>query len=48
MNIETKFMGLNIKSPIVVGSCGLTSNVETLKKIEKAGAGAPAKSAAEK
>lgn len=40
MNIETKFMGLNIKSPIVVGSCGLTSNVETLKKIEKAGAGA--------
>ncbi len=40
MNIETKFMGLNIKSPIVVGSCGLTSNVDTLKKIEQAGAGA--------
>ena len=40
MNIETKFMGLNIKSPIIVGSCGLTSDVETLKKIEKAGAGA--------
>ena len=40
MNIETKFMGLNIKSPIVVGSCGLTTNIETLKKIEQAGAGA--------
>jgi dihydroorotate dehydrogenase (fumarate) len=40
MNIETKFMGLNIKSPIVVGSCGLTSNIDTLKKIEQAGAGA--------
>lgn len=33
-------MGFNIKSPIVVGSCGLTSNIETLKKIEQAGAGA--------
>ncbi|MBR5253541.1 MAG: dihydroorotate dehydrogenase-like protein [Bacteroidales bacterium] len=40
MNIETKFMGLDIKSPIIVGSCGLTSDVETLKRIEKAGAGA--------
>ncbi|MDD2487951.1 MAG: dihydroorotate dehydrogenase-like protein [Bacteroidales bacterium] len=40
MGISTKFMGFNIKSPIVVGSCGLTSNIETLKKIEQAGAGA--------
>ncbi len=40
MGISTKFMGYNIKSPIVVGSCGLTSNIETLKKIEQAGAGA--------
>lgn len=40
MGISTKFMGFNIKSPIVVGSCGLTSKIETLKKIEQAGAGA--------
>jgi len=33
-------MGFNIKSPIVVGSCGLTSNIATLKKIEQSGAGA--------
>ena len=40
MNTTTNFMGLKIKSPIIVGSCGLTSDLETLKKIEKAGAGA--------
>ena len=40
MNTTTNFMGLEIKSPIIVGSCGLTSDLETLKKIEKAGAGA--------
>lgn len=40
MDISTKFMGFKIKSPIVVGSSGLTSNVETLKKIEASGAGA--------
>jgi dihydroorotate dehydrogenase (fumarate) len=33
-------MGLEISSPIIVGSCGLTSDIETIKKIEKAGAGA--------
>lgn len=40
MNTTTDFMGLKIKSPIIVGSCGLTSDLETLKKIENAGAGA--------
>lgn len=40
MNTTTNFMGLEIKSPIIVGSCGLTSDLETLKKIEKTGAGA--------
>lgn len=40
MDISTNFMGFTIKSPIVVGSCGLTSNIETLKKIEASGAGA--------
>jgi dihydroorotate dehydrogenase (fumarate) len=40
MNTTTNFMDLKIKSPIIVGSCGLTSDIETLKKIEQAGAGA--------
>lgn len=40
MNITTKFMGFDIKSPIIVGSCDLTSNIENLLKIEQAGAGA--------
>lgn len=40
MNTTTDFMGVKIKSPIIVGSCGLTSKIETLKQIEQAGAGA--------
>ena len=40
MDTTTNFMGLKIKSPVVVGSCGLTSDLDTLKKIEQAGAGA--------
>ena len=40
MSISSKFMGFDIKSPIVIGSCGLTANVENLKKMEAAGAGA--------
>lgn len=40
MNISTKFMGLDIKSPIIVGSCDFTSNINGLKKLEEAGAGA--------
>ncbi|MDD2575986.1 MAG: dihydroorotate dehydrogenase-like protein [Bacteroidales bacterium] len=40
MSISTKFMGFDIKSPIVIGSCGLTANIENLKKMEAAGAGA--------
>ena len=40
MDTTTNFMGLKIKSPVVVGSCGLTSDLDILKKIEQAGAGA--------
>src|SRR5574344_682475 len=40
MNIKTKFMGFDINSPIIVGSCGLTAKIDDLKKIETAGAGA--------
>ncbi len=40
MNTVANFMGMKIKSPIIVGSCGLTSDIESLKQIEQAGAGA--------
>ena len=40
MDISTSYMGLKLKSPIIVGSCSLTENVENSIKYEKAGAGA--------
>ncbi len=40
MNTQTKYLGLDLKSPIIVGSCGLTADVRKLMEMEKAGAGA--------
>lgn len=40
MNTNTKYLGLDIASPIIAGSCGLTNDVENLKRLEAAGAGA--------
>lgn len=40
MNTQTKYLGLDLKSPIIVGSCGLTADVHKLVEMEKAGAGA--------
>ncbi len=37
---ETRYAGLNLTSPIIVGSSGLTNSVEKNKELEKAGAGA--------
>jgi dihydroorotate dehydrogenase (fumarate) len=39
-NLKTRFMGLELKSPIIVGASNLVTNPENLLKIEKAGAGA--------
>jgi len=39
-NLNTTFIGIPISSPIVVGSCGLSSTVEGIEKLAKAGAGA--------
>ncbi|MGI6394334.1 MAG: dihydroorotate dehydrogenase-like protein [bacterium] len=39
-DIKTKYLGLELSSPVIVGSSGLTSSLENLKKIEAAGAGA--------
>ena len=40
MNTETKYLGLELQSPIIVGSCGLTSDVDKMMQMEQAGAGA--------
>ena len=39
-NLTTKYLGLELKSPIIAGSCGFTNSLENLIQIEKAGAGA--------
>ena len=40
MDLSVSYLGLKLKSPIVVGSSSLTNSIENLKKIEKSGAGA--------
>ena len=39
-NLSTKYMGLNLKNPIIVGSSGLTNNLANLIEMEKNGAAA--------
>ena len=38
MDTKTKYLGLEIESPVVVGSCGLTNDIDNLVKMEQAGA----------
>ncbi len=40
MELYTKYMTLDLKSPLIAGSCSLTDSLENLKAIEAAGAGA--------
>lgn len=40
IDTSVKYLGITLKNPIVVGSCGLTSTIESLKKLESSGAGA--------
>lgn len=40
MCVNTTYLGLDLKSPVVVGSCGLTDSVDNLLKMEQNGAGA--------
>ncbi|MDR2915490.1 MAG: dihydroorotate dehydrogenase-like protein [Tannerella sp.] len=37
---ETKYAGLTLKNPLIIGSSGLTNNAKNNKKLEDAGAGA--------
>lgn len=39
-NLKTKFAGLELKSPVIAGSCGLTSEIKKLQELEVAGVGA--------
>lgn len=39
-DLRTKYMGLSLKNPIIVGSSGLTNTVDKIKEIESLGAGA--------
>jgi dihydroorotate dehydrogenase subfamily 1 len=40
VNLETTFVGLRLKSPIIVSSAGITETVERMKKCQENGAGA--------
>lgn len=39
-DLSTKYLGLDLKNPIIVGSSGLTDSVDSIKKLEQNGAGA--------
>jgi dihydroorotate dehydrogenase (fumarate) len=39
-NLTTRFFGLELKTPVIIGSSGLTSSVEKIKSFEENGAGA--------
>ncbi len=39
-NLETSYLGLQLKNPLVAASSGITGSVEKIKKLEQAGIGA--------
>lgn len=39
-NLTTKYLGLELKNPIIAGSCGLTGSLEKIKELAGAGVGA--------
>jgi dihydroorotate dehydrogenase (fumarate) len=39
-NLETNYMGLKLKNPIIIASSGLSNSIEKIVTLEKAGAGA--------
>ena len=40
MSTKTNFAGLELRNPIIIGSCGLTAQAASNKAFEQAGAGA--------
>jgi len=39
-DLSTKYLGLDLKNPLIVGSCGFTNSVDKIKELEEKGAGA--------
>jgi dihydroorotate dehydrogenase (fumarate) len=39
-NLKSHFMGLELKNPVIVGACNLSTNLDNLRKMEEAGAAA--------
>jgi len=39
-DLRTRYMGLELANPVIVGSCGLTASVDTIRQCEDSGAGA--------
>jgi dihydroorotate dehydrogenase (fumarate) len=39
-NLETRYLGLTLKNPLIAGASDLTADLDTIKRIEEAGAGA--------
>ena len=39
-NLSTKYMGLNLKNPIIIGASNLVLDLDNIRKIEDAGAAA--------
>ena len=40
MDLKTKYLGLELKNPIIVGASNLVTDIDMLKKLEEAGAAA--------
>jgi dihydroorotate dehydrogenase (fumarate) len=39
-DLSTKYLGLDLKNPLIIGSCGLTNSVDKIKELADNGAGA--------
>lgn len=39
-NLKTRYMGLELRNPIIIGANNIVKNIDNLKRIEEAGAGA--------
>jgi dihydroorotate dehydrogenase (fumarate) len=40
MDLTTKYMGIKLKNPVIIGACNLVTDLDILKKLEDAGAAA--------
>ena len=38
-NLETTYLGLKLRNPLIAGSCGLTNSISNIKELAKKGVG---------